>query len=394
MELNLENVIELFGLFCSLLFSFYVILVKTKERQGNLYIGLFFLFISFGYIDEFITYSGFYSKNPNLWMLLSPTAFLFYPAMFFYLRSVAFKSYKLKKVDAFHLLPYVAINILSIVVYHSKPVEVKMHILETGQSLNEWYLPFLYVLLRIMAFVYMILSVRVVYKFRRIVLESYSNMEKRNYRWILQLTFVFVYFIVAAFFDNIIRFFIDEALSKKLVYVMNPINILFLLWVIYKAMSQPYLFNGVDTNEKLLKDLLEDSVIRKRKEKESHLSEETSEENNLLKAKLDNYMQDTEVFLNPSLTIFDLAKPLEISVRDLSSFINNELDKHFFDFVNEYRIEKAKRILSDSEKKDFTILEILYEVGFNSKSSFNTAFKKHTGTTPTEYRKKHLISAA
>nr|WP_319269852.1 helix-turn-helix domain-containing protein [uncultured Draconibacterium sp.] len=219
-------------------------------------------------------------------------------------------------------------------------------------------------------------------------------MEKRNYRWILQLTFVFVYFIVAAFFDNIIRFFIDEALSKKLVYVMNPINILFLLWVIYKAMSQPYLFNGVDTNEKLLKDLLEDSVIRKRKEKESHLSEETSEENNLLKTKLDNYMQNTEVFLNPSLTIFDLAKSLEISVRDLSSFINNELDKHFFDFVNEYRIEKAKRILSDSEKKDFTILEILYEVGFNSKSSFNTAFKKHTGTTPTEYRKKHLISAA
>jgi len=66
--------------------------------------------------------------------------------------------------------------------------------------------------------------------------------------------------------------------------------------------------------------------------------------------------------------------------------INHHMDQHFFDFVNEYRIQKAMNILKDKSKKELTILEILYEVGFNSKSSFNTSFKKYTRLTPTEYR--------
>jgi AraC-like DNA-binding protein len=82
-----------------------------------------------------------------------------------------------------------------------------------------------------------------------------------------------------------------------------------------------------------------------------------------------------------------MADDLQIPVRDLSLLINHKLDQHFFDFINSFRIEKAKKILEDPSKNKTTVLEILYEVGFNSKSSFNTAFKKHVGLTPTQYRK-------
>lgn len=68
------------------------------------------------------------------------------------------------------------------------------------------------------------------------------------------------------------------------------------------------------------------------------------------------------------------------------------MGQNFFNLVNSYRIEKAQEILRDPDKQAITVLEILYEVGFNSKSSFNTAFKKHAGTTPTQYRKAHLKS--
>ena len=98
-------------------------------------------------------------------------------------------------------------------------------------------------------------------------------------------------------------------------------------------------------------------------------------------------MVEKRPYLNSSLTIQDVSNDIEIPVRDLSLLINHQLGQHFYDFVNAYRIESAMGILKDTSKSKVTVLEILYEVGFNSKSSFNTAFKKHTGNTPTAYRK-------
>ena len=97
-----------------------------------------------------------------------------------------------------------------------------------------------------------------------------------------------------------------------------------------------------------------------------------------------------EPFLNPTLSISNLAQQLHLPTRDLSVLINQDLNQHFFDFINAYRITKAKEILKDTSRSKLTILEILYEVGFNSKSSFNTAFKKHTGLTPTQFRKNNV----
>jgi AraC-like DNA-binding protein len=109
--------------------------------------------------------------------------------------------------------------------------------------------------------------------------------------------------------------------------------------------------------------------------------------------RLRRFMNEEKPYLEPTLSLQDLANKLGIPSRELSILINHHLSKHFFDFVNEFRIERAKEILSDPTKRDLTILEILYEVGFNSKSSFNTAFKKITGFTPTQFRKDQLAIA-
>jgi AraC-like DNA-binding protein len=98
--------------------------------------------------------------------------------------------------------------------------------------------------------------------------------------------------------------------------------------------------------------------------------------------------------MDSSLSVYDLAKQINVPSRDLSIAINHHLNKHFFDFVNEYRIKKAMEIFKNTNDEKLTVLEVLYEVGFNSKSSFNTAFKKFTGTTPSEFKKKGSMSAA
>ena len=90
--------------------------------------------------------------------------------------------------------------------------------------------------------------------------------------------------------------------------------------------------------------------------------------------------------LDPSLTVDDLARRLAVPSWQLSKVLNTEVGMNFFHFVNAYRVEEAKRLLEDPSCNRITMLRLLHDVGFNSKSTFNEAFKRHTGMTPSEYR--------
>jgi AraC-like DNA-binding protein len=101
-------------------------------------------------------------------------------------------------------------------------------------------------------------------------------------------------------------------------------------------------------------------------------------------------MRDKKPYLDNELTLAKLADMLSIPQHHLSQILNEKLNQNFFDFVNGYRIKEAKEILVSPEGELLTILAIAEEVGFNSKSAFNNAFKKVTNTTPSEFKKKHL----
>ena len=127
-------------------------------------------------------------------------------------------------------------------------------------------------------------------------------------------------------------------------------------------------------------------IEEKRKYSRSKLTREQTEK--YIK-KLTDYMKTDKPYLEPSICLNDLTAKLSISPRYLSQAINDLLNQNFFDLVNRYRIEEGKCLFSDPSNKRKTILEILYEVGFNSKSVINSAFKKHARMTPTEYRKSN-----
>ncbi|HEY3026570.1 MAG TPA: helix-turn-helix domain-containing protein, partial [Pyrinomonadaceae bacterium] len=97
-------------------------------------------------------------------------------------------------------------------------------------------------------------------------------------------------------------------------------------------------------------------------------------------------MEKERPYTDGDLTLQKLAKTLAISPHHLSQMINEQLNQNFFDFINLYRIEEAKRMLVDPTRKHYSILAISEAVGFNSKSAFNAAFKKHTHMTPSEFR--------
>jgi len=147
-------------------------------------------------------------------------------------------------------------------------------------------------------------------------------------------------------------------------------------FVAYFAINQPELFRMTEASEKYrFSNLSEESVLD-------------------LKGQLGKLMLDKKPFLNPKLTLLELAEMIETNTHTLSRVINEGFDRNFYDFVNWYRVEEFKELVNQEQYKNLTFLAIAYEVGFSSKTTFNRAFKKLEGITPREYHRKLVDEGA
>lgn len=99
-------------------------------------------------------------------------------------------------------------------------------------------------------------------------------------------------------------------------------------------------------------------------------------------------MRSDRPYLDPDLTIETVARRIGVPRHHLTEVINERHEKNFYLFVNQYRIEEAQQALKDPSQAGRTVLDIAYASGFNSKSPFNSAFKKLTGMTPSQYRRE------
>lgn len=121
--------------------------------------------------------------------------------------------------------------------------------------------------------------------------------------------------------------------------------------------------------------------VKKKKYERSHLQGLNTD---LIKNKLIKLMEEDNLFCFEDITIKKIADELELTSHQLSEYLNNNLNMNFKTFINTYRVEDAKRLLI--EEPDHTILSIAYAVGFNSPSTFYSAFSKFVGTTPHRFR--------
>lgn len=122
-----------------------------------------------------------------------------------------------------------------------------------------------------------------------------------------------------------------------------------------------------------------------KKYKSSTLSPEKKEQ---YQKKIITALEKEKVYREENITLSKISDLLSIPLHHLSQVINEKLQKNFNELINSYRIEEAKKKLIESDKKENSILEIAYDVGFNSKTVFNRAFKKYTGMTPSQFRKQ------
>ena len=373
---NLLIIVTSISLFISLFLAFFLFNVKTKHKTSN---ALFAVFLIVTAIDVSGTLLNIVIQKPsNIGMLRNTLAFLQIPVFYLYVLSVCYSDFKLKPKYLLHLLPFVIVNVVLLPRFYSVNVASKINLLQNRQNIIE--LQFSHILFHTQIVVYIIAVFMLLRKTKKLYLENYAGANINSYDWLFQFTTALSILYLIALVKNIFKFSEYQYISEGINSGLLIFQLFITCWYLLKALNNPGLFRNIDSKLKLVSD-----IILENKDSKPLAGNEKKQDETL--SKLQQFMIAEKPFLNPSLTIQDISNKIQIPTRELSILINHQLDQHFYDFVNSFRIECAMGILKDDSKSKVTILEILYEVGFNSKSSFNTAFKKHTGSTPTDYRK-------
>ncbi|GGH53669.1 hypothetical protein GCM10007423_59370 [Dyadobacter endophyticus] len=197
---------------------------------------------------------------------------------------------------------------------------------------------------------------------------SFFTGEKSSLSWFrdmsLQLTFlILVFFVVRTSFPHDLGDHIIAAFISLIIYIVS-----------FTVLRKSLFFH--ESNERTARKYEKSSLTR--------------EIQSATLGKLEAVMLAEKPFLDPGFSMPALSKRLGVSTHHLSQILNEELKQSFFDFLGAYRIQEAQRLLADEGNAYIKIEEIGQMVGYNSKSAFNTAFRKITGSTPSEYRKKHV----
>lgn len=354
------------GVFVSL-----VLLIGKKQNQfANSMLALLLLLFSITLFEYVLYWSNYLAYLPHFMSLSEGFPFLFGVILFLYFRNV-FEKRKIEKQDFLHLLPFLFFLVYMLPRYISF-AEVKLLWIQGKSAAPSFFhyprwladLPGLHWVKTLAMGSYLVAIYQRYYAF------SKPNPEVKV--WFNWITGLFAGFILSyASYFVLINFSFFNSEWDYMISFSMLFMIYFIAWFGY---LQPKVFQGFS---------LKEAIVEPEKYKNSPLNESLGSE---LLAILDASMSDKKMFLDSEIRLEKLATNLGIKKHLLSQLINEKKGMSFFEYINSLRVEEAKNLLKQNSKKQLTVIEVAYMVGFNNKVSFNSTFKKITGKTPTEFR--------
>lgn len=306
-----------------------------------------------------------------------PLPFLVWAAFYFYTKAMTDPSFRFQRKDSLHLLPFGLYTLFSL----------SFFVTDEATQLQ-------IVLLSALLFFYLILSYRILRDHQQRIKDVFSNLEQVKLDWLKYLLAAFGIIWATAFINGL-----AGIVDYKAVFVLPPILLCLTIYAIgFYALRQPEIFKDAPIDPasgrvKLSVEPAPVSISHANQPPKYECSGLTSQELSAYGEKLIAYLEEEKPYTNNDLKLQDIADSLGLPAYQLSQIINTTLQRNFYDLVNSYRIEEAKRQLIAPTNQHFTILAIAYDVGFNSKSAFNTAFKKYTKMTPSQYKHSQLSAA-
>lgn len=338
---------------------------KRGARSAKLLLAALLLLFAITMTEYVLYWTNYIGRFPHVANLSAQFPYLFGPIIWLYLRTI-YEGKPLTRGDLGHLVPF-ALALMAFAPWYGMDAESKRRILigEGQFPVRSWLINSVMRLRIAHLIAYGIWNLRYIRQQPRVGATT---------RWAQLLNGFYLGFVVAyASYFILVRFkFFDAAWD----YHISAAMTIFIYLIAYAGYVQPAVFEGFKWNEPAAPAKYRNSGL-------------TPEASRSLLRQLAQIMETEKLYRDPDLNLESLATRLDSSKHHVSQVINEHLGTSFFEYVNQLRISEAIRLLAETRRRDLHVIEAAYKVGFNNKVSFNTAFKRATGMTPTEYRKHH-----
>lgn len=369
------NTIFTIGIFLSFFLSL-LLAAKKQKSLPDIILAVWLSIIGIHLTSYYLYSLGFWTKYPHMVGVTLPVPLLHGPMLFLYVLYSLRDEKTLRKVDYLHFAPALLTWLYMCQFYFFYTAEEKMMV---DKGLIDDFSVFSVIAMIafiISGLVYPILAYRWIGKYDQLIDENFSYDNGIRLNWLKYTIYGtgLLYLVAAAIY--ILKDAIGVEFPFNSDLVVYIIIVFYVICIGFFGIRHQNIFIDKGNENKV-------QLVRSKQDgeyKKSGLKQEVAE---AVHKKLLNLMLNEKPFTNPKLTLSELADSLDVSANHLSQVINQFEKINFHDFVNGYRVEEF--IQNASSNRNFSILAHALDAGFNSKSSFNSVFKKHKGMTPSKY---------
>ncbi|QTP53361.1 AraC family transcriptional regulator [Billgrantia sulfidoxydans] len=378
MYLSVADILLLTSILQSLVLAGFLLMPDNIHLLSNRLLLATVLAFAAGLAEVFLYSTGLAQRFLNLAYLGTLVGLLQAGLLFLYAKSLMYQDFRLTPGHWIHTLLFWIVGAIFLVEYYLQPDELKRLILMERDHPGVLTSPLLAAAIHLVFLGYLIATIREITVFGTDLRQIFSNIENKQLAWLRVLLLGYtVVWSVSLVYCLSAHVFKSSASVWWVSTVGGVTGFLFINYLLLHALRQPIVFSGLSAEESRLLTSSKDTTT-------------DQPANAVLLMRLEDHMRRTAPHLDANLTVQQLARQLNVPTRKLSRAINQGLGKNFFEFVSDYRVAEARRRLTADTHQ--TILQVMYDSGFNSKSVFNTAFKRATGMTPREYRARQLAA--
>ncbi|OMQ12976.1 AraC family transcriptional regulator [[Flexibacter] sp. ATCC 35103] len=376
----MDQIVSFFVAGTTLLLAFLIFAnINQVNTKSNRWFGAFIVCVFIIQFNDLLEKTEFMKTRMLLNDFLGLTDFIVAPVFYFSVVYFIQPNRKWQLKDHFHFAFAVIVLMLlclSVLIEVKPPTDIDIK--NAAVILKFFNLVFC-----IQVISYCVLAYKKISSYQKNLFLYTSNAAAINLKWLQKVVVCVLLITVLWLIDNVFKLARTNILFDQFASVIYLAGF---FYIAYYALKQKEI-SELNQHEK--KEI--DSIIKENFNVESNQKKLIPDvELQEMKLILIEVMHTKKPFLDPELSVFKLASQLDISSHQLSYIINKGFDENFYQFINGHRIEEAKKMIQDPNMQHLNLIGIAFEVGFNSKTVFNTTFKKRTNQTPSEFKKANF----